>query len=330
MRNLTKITILVALLLVVGASAPAFGQASLNTTTLSAAITSTQVRVITVASATGFTAGTTSLYVDRELMAIQAVSGTTITVRRGMGGTKASTHASGAAVYAGLTHYFSSTDRAGSCTAASEAVLPVINVANGRIWQCSAASRWSLGHDSAFYVPPSQCTFAPTTLTTTNTYPQIGASTVFVLNGTTNAATGTLTLTCNILLPTRVSTLKGAVLTDIHVPMGSQTTAPSAVGTATMGTITFPAAATGGTASTVTPVAVGGTITTVSPTAITSVTTAGAFLTIKSTPATAVDFSTDLTILQYTLPFTNGSLAAMTLNTPGLIVHYTAPLPATL
>jgi hypothetical protein len=150
----------------------------------------------------------------------------------------------------------------------------------------------------------------------------VGASAVFVLNGTSNAAAGTNTLTCTIPLPTNIQIQKGAIVSDITLYVGSQTTAPTSLGTSTLGTITFPAAATTEVASTVTPVAIGGTVTTTSPTLITTVTTAGSFLTIKHTYATTVQLSADRQMLVYTMPFLQSAAAAMTLNTPGLQVHY--------
>ncbi len=217
--------------------------------------------------------------------------------------------------------YFVTIAPTGSCTAANHAILPVIELTTGKAWTCTPQGRW--GAVSAFYVPPTQCTTAPTTSTVTNTYPQIGASNIFVLNATTNSAAGTTTITCNIFIPTNVANLQGAELLDIILFVGSQTTAPTSLGTSTLGAITFPAAATTEIASTVTPVATGGTVTTTSPTLITTVTTAGSFLTIKHTYASRVMLSTDLVMLQYTMPFLQSATAVMTINTPGLIVHYT-------
>jgi hypothetical protein len=121
-----------------------------------------------------------------------------------------------------------------------------------------------------------------------------------------------------------VTALQGAVITDITGYYGSQTTAPTSIGTATLGSISFATPATGAAASTVTPVAFGGTITNTVPTAITTVTTAGSFLPIKSALGTPVTLSTDNQILVYKLPFVQSAAAAMTINTPGLIVHYAA------
>src|SRR5690349_9042558 len=121
-------------------SASAFGQATLSSTTLSAAITDTASRTVVVASATGITAPgngstTTVLYVDDEMMVVNAISGTTLTVQRGAGPTKSRLHASGATVYFGPPKYFferpAGSLRGGACTAANEIVLPQFNVQTG-------------------------------------------------------------------------------------------------------------------------------------------------------------------------------------------------------
>lgn len=321
--------ILVVALFALLVSSAAFGQAVTVTTTTAASVGINDLTV-TVTSATGIVAQgplnqtNTELFIDREVMQVTTVTGTVIGVRRGQpDGTPITTHANGAKVWVGPPNYFGPAifTKSGSCTAANEINLPRMNTASGKPYDC-VNGLWMAPTTYEFYVPPTQCTFAPTTSTVTNTYPQVGASTLFVLNGTTNSAAGTTTLTCNILIPTYVAALRGATIKDITLFVGSQTTAPTSLGTSTLGSITFPAAATSETASTVTPVAIGGTVTTVSPTAISTVTTAGAFLTIKHTYATAVQLSTDLQVLQYTMPFLQSATAVMTLNTPGLVVHY--------
>ncbi len=321
-KNLTFAILGVFLMVFAG-----FGQTSTTNTTLSSAINSSQTSV-TVASATGIVASSVGadflIAVNKEIMKVTAVSGTLLTVQRGAKGTGSSAHVANAVAWAGPPSVFWQTDpvRGSTCTAANQPYLPIVSLSSGTVWTCTNAATW--GQDIVDYVPPTQCTTAPTTSTVTNTYPQIGASNIFVLNATTNSAAGTTTLVCNIMLPTRVGTANGLVLQDITLFVGSQTTAPTSLGTATLGSITFPAAATTETASTVTPVAVGGTVTTTSPTAITTVTTAGAFLTIKHTFASAVRLSTDRQILQYTMPFLQSAAAVMTINTPGLLVHYVA------
>lgn len=343
MKNLIRFTLALALL-----SLPMCAQLTTTSTTLNGAVTASVTRWC-LGSATGVvtpsvTAGGTYLAVDTEAaLVLSAASGTACyNVRRGALGTVQTSHLTSAVVWVGNAATstgdssrpfsggaFVKQVPTGPCTASAQYTLPVIvvgnlnGVGNGQAITCTSGGYW--GRISSYYVPPTQCTFAPTTLTTTNTYPQIGASTLFVLNGTSNAAAGTNTLVCNILPPTSVTLSQGAALLDITLFIGSQTTAPTSLGTSTLGSITFPAAATTEVASTVTPVAAGGTVTTTSPTLITTVTTAGSFLTIKHTYASLVRFSTDLQVFQYTMPFLQSAAAAMALNTPGLIVHYTNP-----
>ncbi len=327
------------------ASLSAFGQQnSIVFTSLSAAITATQTS-FAVASATGINAPSfasglagSSLYVVEigqttgEQMQVTAISGTTVSVRRTTGRTTA--HASGAQVLVATNaNWFKTKDPSGSCTTATTDISPYFNVNTGQEWVCSAITlTWVRNGDYVFYVPPTQCTFAPTTLTVTNTYPQIGTSTLFVLKGISNAAAGTMTLTCNIVLPTRVTSTRGAVLKDITLEIASSATGsgvvPTSVGTSTLGTITFPAAATTETASTVLPVTIGGTVTTTgagSTGFLTAVTTDGSFYTIKHTYSTAVSLSTDLQMLVYTMPILQSAASVSTLFTPGLFIHYTAP-----
>ena len=135
----------VALLLVgvIGAEA----QATLTSTTLSAAITDTRAnRTFTVASATGFSAGRIA-FVDGEAISILSVSGTQIKGIGGYSGTRAAVHASGARVYVGPASYFSTYDRVGPCTSTSEVVLPVANVRSGKVFDC-VSSIWRLIFDN--------------------------------------------------------------------------------------------------------------------------------------------------------------------------------------
>lgn len=114
-------------------------------TTLSSAVSATAMTV-TVASATGLTAGS-YLYIDTELMQIVSVSSTTATVRRGLaqGGSPASAHASGAIVWVGTGDVFKTYDVAGACTAATQLYVPHINTKNGRIFDCEQ-SVWMERH----------------------------------------------------------------------------------------------------------------------------------------------------------------------------------------
>jgi hypothetical protein len=135
-------TLSLAILLMAFCSVGLFAQASLTQTTLAAAVTASNTQYIVVTSATGITApslsaGTsTQIYIDTELMDVEAVNGTTLTVRRGAGGTRATTHNSAQVVYAGPPNYFSVYPRWGSCTAAKEIVLPVIDVLDQYIFNC--------------------------------------------------------------------------------------------------------------------------------------------------------------------------------------------------
>jgi hypothetical protein len=158
----------------------AFGQTILTTTTLSSAVqgmgsvngaTPTgNMSVIIVASATGIagaspntslTSGlpatseaSTYLYVDRELMQVKAVSGTTITVIRGIQSTAAASHASGALVFivpvtaqilwSGTPYGYAPAVPEGSCTRSSELYLPRIQFTSGIVSDCNGG-QWVNG-----------------------------------------------------------------------------------------------------------------------------------------------------------------------------------------
>lgn len=142
---------LVALLACVSAEA----QTALTQTTLSSAVTATNAKTIQVASATGIgapslTAGTSyQLYIDDEVMDVEAVSGTIITVRRGANGTRARTHASGANVYAEPASLggFISYPLGGSCPSGTYPATPMIDYLDGYIFQCetvNGSAQWVL------------------------------------------------------------------------------------------------------------------------------------------------------------------------------------------
>jgi hypothetical protein len=157
MNRFKSLMIGLALLL----SASAFGQTILTTTTLSSAVSDTIGQKIVVASATGITAPSTSdntkatiLFVDREAMDVSGVVGTTITVGRGRYNTAATKHASSALVFivpAFLTTYIGGgvsptalVFPAGSCTRASELVLPRIYFPWGLFSDCNGG-QWVNG-----------------------------------------------------------------------------------------------------------------------------------------------------------------------------------------
>lgn len=132
----------------------AYAQTILTNTTLSSAVTTNKTQVFVLASATGVTAPSatnsqlaTYLYVDRELVSVSAVSGTTITVIRGQAGTFAANHVSGATVFvipAYLATWFNRPAPSGACTRTNEAVLPRIAPVTGEISDCLGGA-WTNG-----------------------------------------------------------------------------------------------------------------------------------------------------------------------------------------
>ena len=218
MKNITRITFgLLAFALAFLPQPVAAQQNTLVETTLSAAISYNQT-CFTVAAATGisapsFNAGIAGsvLYIQDiaqtvgESIVVNSVSSTTICGRRGANGTRAVTHASGAKVWvATAANWFYSVDPLGSCTLASTFVTPYLNIANGKEWVCSALTgTWVPNGDYVFFVPPTQCGTVQTTSTATNTYINVGASGTFVLHSTRNAAAGTTTLVCDVMLHDR-------------------------------------------------------------------------------------------------------------------------------
>lgn len=161
----TIFTIFASLFLVVAGS----GQTILTNTTLSTAVTAIGQQTIVVASASGISAPTPNtgnvygvatseaqsyLYVDRELMQVKGVSGTNITVIRGVGGTASSLHAASAFVFVVPAAFIyggglgsglqSPAAPAGACTRGNEMYLPRIDFANGVISDC-LGGQWVQG-----------------------------------------------------------------------------------------------------------------------------------------------------------------------------------------
>lgn len=154
METLMK-RILITLALVLGLAAPSLAQTFLTTTTLNTAITSTSAQSISVLSATTIDVGSI-LYLDHEAMQVNAISGTTISVSRGVQGTAAGLHAAGTAANGGATVIIApkaslagsgpfglsvigqSDPPAGACTTVGYRYLPIINVVTGNVWSC----RW--------------------------------------------------------------------------------------------------------------------------------------------------------------------------------------------
>lgn len=110
---------------------PLAAQTALSATTLAAAVTDTSGQTVSLTSATGVTApgtGATLVYllVDREIMAVRAITSTLASVQRGQNGTRATTHISGAYVTVvpprAVVNYVPS----GQCTRANLAYVPVV------------------------------------------------------------------------------------------------------------------------------------------------------------------------------------------------------------
>lgn len=135
-----------------------YGQTTLTTTTLSAAI-DYKAKTFNVAAATNITGpalaessggvgkstanNLTVLYVDREVMDVVSVSSTTVTVRRGTRGTKPTGHASSAKVWVGPAGQFVSDAPYGTCTRTLLQYVPMINVTNGLAYDCSGSpGKW--------------------------------------------------------------------------------------------------------------------------------------------------------------------------------------------
>ncbi|MFA5265690.1 MAG: hypothetical protein WC378_17865 [Opitutaceae bacterium] len=133
MLNKYSKSVLVALLLVL----PVFGyaQATLTSTTLSAAVSDASTGTIRVTSATGFSVGYLA-YVDREVLRVNAISGTAIRVTRGQEGTAGTPHLTGTTIFVGPPGYFTNYDRSGGCTATSLSALPLISFVSGTWWDC--------------------------------------------------------------------------------------------------------------------------------------------------------------------------------------------------
>lgn len=187
-KTLMKLSAVFGLLI-----ASAFGQTILTNTTLSAAVPNTvstalmtgNLSVVSVASATGISAPTPNtgnvagiatssaasyIYVDRELMEVKGVSGSSLTVIRGVGSTAAQSHVNGALVFvipAAAVGLWSGVDYgmvpavpAGSCTRSNELYLPRIQFNSGIISDC-LNGQWYNGdalqttrtHSKVLYAP---------------------------------------------------------------------------------------------------------------------------------------------------------------------------------
>lgn len=128
---------LATLMLAVGPAmtVPVHAQATVNSTTTALAVTATALSVRLTSTST-VTVGQL-IYIDRELMSVNAVSSPNVTVTRGVNGTRAYAHAAGAVVFTGPPDYFSGAEPVGPCVAINEVALPRIVAIPGHLYQCS-------------------------------------------------------------------------------------------------------------------------------------------------------------------------------------------------
>jgi len=207
--KLTKLSFILAVLCLA-----VFGQTNVMTpTTLSSAV-ALQDSVINVTSASGFVApgyGTAGslLLIDNEVMAVQSISSTAITVSRGVGGpgvaaSSKAAHVSGAYVWYGAPNLFLSKDMSGGCITAKLFVHPVINLKTGVIWGCygsdgagAVTGQWKVMLD------PNKGDTAPFgRIAGLNRYSNIlNGGTAWASVGTTLSVTPTVTYVASIDLP---------------------------------------------------------------------------------------------------------------------------------
>lgn len=160
MNTFKKITIALALFIALAFAPQATAQASFGSTTLGAAITSTNCSQQTVALASTSTMGglgtqgnpTTVLYVDKEYMWVNSVTDSTHVVVNRCRGTQGVSarpvaHANGATVWFAnvsganaAASYFRNTQPTGedwgACTAANELILPKVYLFSGDVFNC--------------------------------------------------------------------------------------------------------------------------------------------------------------------------------------------------
>ncbi len=142
MKKLISITILSLV-----AALACFAQTTVTQTTLSTDIDKNVVQ-FNIASATGVTSAngtnyTSYLFIDKEVMGVLSVSGTTVTVQRSMQGTFAFPHANAAKVWVAPPSYLSAmgaNDPSGECVLSSVIYLPYVNITTGNVWTCGSSA----------------------------------------------------------------------------------------------------------------------------------------------------------------------------------------------
>lgn len=149
----TRHLILFVLAAVLWAVPPAWAQRVLASTTTSAAVTQT-TQVIPLTATTNIAVGDL-IYVDRELMQVNAKTTTQATVTRGVQGTQPMAHSTSEQVLvmpSGADWHATDPDFGALCLRGTgqAAVSPWVNVRTGTIWNClnptvgsSASSTWN-------------------------------------------------------------------------------------------------------------------------------------------------------------------------------------------
>jgi hypothetical protein len=169
--------------------------ATLSTTTLGAAVGATALTV-PLASVANVSVGQW-LYVDSEALAVTAIAGLWVTARRGVGGTLAADHPSGATVTIGDPSQFYDTDPVG-VPPSPVLVTPWINVLTGTQWVVSG-STWvpttEGGITEGNVVGPASATsgtLASYSGTTGKLLADSGVAAASVVVGPSSAVSGTL------------------------------------------------------------------------------------------------------------------------------------------
>jgi hypothetical protein len=170
---------------------PVWAQTALSSTTLSAAVADSQTRTLTVTSATGITApgsGATQvvLLIDREIMTVTAVNGTTISVSRGPD-TRVTPHINGAIVWIAPRNAVYSLVPSGQCTRTTLPYVPYIVGAGpglgqevGTLYDClgvTTAGQWTPTNTSSIPIFGSTVVSA-NTIAPTGTYFKTSGTTV--------------------------------------------------------------------------------------------------------------------------------------------------------
>lgn len=355
-RTFTRFRLVAALVAVIGfvalLPAPVAAQTAPITTTLSAAVSTDSQNIIPVTSATGFNVsdapiGKKFIYIDKELDAVNSVSGTMISVTRGIGGTRVTPHASGTAVAVGVAPMFPARETSaegrplsGTCTSANELYLPIYSTDTGRRWNC-IGSQWMVD-TGVVVLPPQACQSSVSGNSTgTNGFTSLGTAPSLPAVNAQTSATGTNThyFMCNLNMikgATAAAQSGNIALIDVVAHYGVQS---NAIGTqavtlasGTMNSkivftkIAYPAAKASETATGLAEAARADSGTMVLVPAVasfnTATTTAGEFYSEQFIPGAPFFMNTDLNQYLFTMSLLNGATTATITNLAGITVHF--------